>query len=270
MSALRAYAGIFRMRLIAGMQYRTAAWAGVATQFFWGFMQLMVFAAFYRSGAGNAPMPFDQLADYIWLRQAFLALLMLWMQDNELLDHIVSGHVAYELCRPYRLYSFWFCRLAATRIAGTLLRFLPILCITGFLPEPYRMHLPAGPAAAGLFLLALFFALVLVLAVSMFIYLLTFVVLSPNGVRLFIGVTGEFLMGAYVPVPLMPDRLRAVVEVLPFRYMADFPFRVYSGGLTQAEVWNGIVVQIVWTIVLIAAGMAGFRLIQRRIVVQGG
>lgn len=260
------------MRLIAGMQYRTAAWAGVATQFFWGFMQLMVFAAFYRAGTGTAaePMPFAHLADYVWLRQAFLALLMLWAQDNELLDHIVSGHVAYELCRPYRLYSFWFCRLAATRIANTLLRFLPILCITGFLPEPYRMHPPADLRAGLQFCAALVLALLLVLAVSMFIYLLTFVILSPHGVRLFIGVAGEFLMGALIPVPLMPEKLRAVVEVLPFRYMADFPFRVYSGGLTQAEVWNGIVVQIVWTIVLIAAGMAGFRLIQRRIVVQGG
>lgn len=267
---MRGCLGIFRMRLIAGMQYRAAAWAGVATQFFWGFMQLMVFAAFYRSGGGEPPMPFGQLADYVWLRQAFLALLMLWMQDNELLDHIVSGHVAYELCRPYRIYFFWFARLAATRIANTALRFLPILCITGFLPEPYRMHLPAGPEAAGLFLLTLLLALVLVVAVSMFIYLLTFVVLSANGVRLFIGVTGEFLMGAVIPVPLMPEGMQRVVNVLPFRYMADFPFRVYSGGIGGADAWAGIAVQTVWAVALVVLGACGFQAVQRRIVVQGG
>lgn len=267
---MNAYSGIFRMRLIAGMQYRTAAWAGVATQFFWGFMQLMIFAAFYRNSTGADPLPFNQLTDYIWLRQAFLALLMLWVQDNELLDQIVSGHVAYELCRPYRIYSFWFCRLAATRVANTALRFLPILCITGFLPEPYNMHLPPNPAAAALFLIALFLALLLVLAVSMFIYLLTFILLSANGVRLFIGVAGEFLMGAVVPVPLMPEKLQTVVCALPFRYMGDFPFRVYSGGIAGTEAWTGILIQTAWLTALVAAGLAGFRLIQQRIVVQGG
>lgn len=262
--------GIFRMRLLAGLQYRAAAWAGVATQFFWGFIQIMVFAAYYRSSQSEPPMPFSQLADYIWLRQAFLALIMLWAQDTELLDHIVSGHVAYELCRPYRIYTFWFSRLAATRIAKTTLRFAPILCVTGFLPEPYRMHLPADISSACLFVIALTMALILVVAVSMFIYLLTFLFLSANGVRLFIGVIGEFLMGALIPVPLMPEKLQHIVNILPFRYMADFPFRVYSGGITGAEVWTGMAIQATWAVILMATGLAGFKAMHSRIVVQGG
>lgn len=262
--------GIFRMRFLATLQYRAAAWAGVATQFFWGFIQIMVFAAFYRSSASEPPLPFEQLADYVWLRQAFLAMLMLWSQDNELLEHIVSGHVAYELCRPYRIYTFWFSRVAAVRIAKALLRCIPIFCITGFLPEPYRLHLPANPGAAGLFVITLVLALLLVVAVSMFIYLLTFLFLSANGVRLFIGVIGEFLMGALIPIPLMPEKLQNIVTLLPFRYMADFPFRVYSGGITGTEAWTGIAIQIAWTIILVAAGLAGFRAMNSRIVLQGG
>ena len=81
------YIGIFRMRLIAGMQYRAAAWAGIATQFFWGGIELLVYAAFYRS-SGQAPMPYGQLADLVWMRQAFLALVMLWAQDGELLETV--------------------------------------------------------------------------------------------------------------------------------------------------------------------------------------
>lgn len=267
---MKGYLGIFRMRLLAGLQYRAAAWAGVATQFFWGFIQLLVFAAFYRSSNSEPPMPFAQLADYIWLRQAFLALLMLWAQDNELLEHIVSGHVAYELCRPYRVYSFWFSRLVATRIAKTALRCGPILCFTLFLPEPYRLHFPADPGTMLCFVLALALALTLVAAVSMFIYLLTFIFLSANGVRLFIGVIGEFLMGALIPVPLMPEKLQRIVTLLPFRYMGDFPFRVYSGGITGTDIWAGMAIQAGWAVVLIVAGLAGFRAMHTRIVVQGG
>lgn len=265
-----AYAGIFKMRLVAGMQYRAAAWAGVATQFFWGFMQLMIFAAFYRSAITAAPMPFEQLADYIWLRQAFLALVMLWAQDLELLDMIASGHVSYELCRPYRLYAFWFCRLLAVRLANTALRCLPIMIVTGLLPEPYRFHLPADWTAGGLFLISLTLAVVLVVAVSMFIYLLTFITLSPNGSRLLIGVTGEFLMGAVIPIPFMPETMRAAMNWLPFRYMSDLPFRIYSGGIAGEQAWREIAAQAGWIALLVAFGILGFRRILRRIVVQGG
>lgn len=265
-----AYAGIFRMRLIAGMQYRAAAWAGVATQFFWGFMQLMVFAAFYRSSTSAAPMQFGHLADYIWLRQAFLALVMLWAQDQELLETIATGHVSYELCRPYRLYSFWFCRLLAVRLSNTLLRCFPIMFATFLLPEPYRFHVPPGWEAGGMFILSLALAVLLVVAVSMFIYLLTFLTLSPNGSRLVIGVTGEFLMGAIIPIPFMPEWMQRAMDCLPFRYMADLPFRIYSGDIAGAAAWRDVGVQIVWIAALTALGAFCFRRVTGRIVVQGG
>ena len=44
---MRVYASVLKLRLLIGMQYRAAALAGVATQFFWGFISIMVFEAFY-------------------------------------------------------------------------------------------------------------------------------------------------------------------------------------------------------------------------------
>ena len=104
---MRTYLAIFRMRLIAGLQYRAAAWAGVATQFFWGFMYIMIYQAFYASSQTQPPMAWPQLVSYMWLPQAFLAIIMLWWQDGDLLAGISSGQVAYELCRPYNLFIFW-------------------------------------------------------------------------------------------------------------------------------------------------------------------
>ncbi len=47
-----------------------------------------------------------------------------------------------------------------------------------------------------------------------------------------------------IPVPLMPTWLQNIVVVLPFRYTADFPFRVYSGHIPQNEAVLGIVIQL--------------------------
>ena len=264
-----AYWAIFRMRLIAGMQYRAAAWAGIATQFFWGGIELLVYAAFYRSASAPTPIAYKQLADLIWLRQAFLALVMLWMQDNSLLDMVVKGDVAYELCRPLDLYSFWFARLLGLRLSRAALRCMPIILIAALLPEPIRFHMPPSPEAAVCFLLALAFAAFLVVALSMFIYLLTFITLNSYS-RLIISVASDFLMGALIPIPLMPDSLQRFLALLPFRYMADFPFRVYSGHIAGIEALTGLGIQLCWILFLTISGSLAFRGIQKRLVVQGG
>ena len=43
---MKKYLSFFRMRFHMGLQYRTAAIAGMTTQFVWGFMEILVFRAF--------------------------------------------------------------------------------------------------------------------------------------------------------------------------------------------------------------------------------
>ena len=269
-NGMRPYLAIFKIRLIAGMQYRAAAWAGVATQFFWGTIQLLVFRAFYESSNAVAPMSLDQLADLIWLRQAFLALVMLWSMDNELLELIASGNVAYELARPLSLYSFWFSRVLAFRIARTVLRCFPIFIIAFLLPDPWGFHLPRDLQALALFIPSLVLAAFIAVALSMIICLLTFVSLNPSGARLLLGVAGEFLMGGIIPIPFMPPLLQRITALLPFRYTADFPFRVYSGHIAGTEALLGLAAQLFWLLTIVGLGLWGFRAAMKRLVIQGG
>ena len=267
---MKSYLAVFRMKFIAGLQYRAAAWAGVATQFFFGFVFIMIYLAFYRSSASAPPMPLAQLISYMWLQQAFLAIIMLWAQDGDLLDQISNGQIVYELCRPYSLFSFWYARLLATRLSSALLRCVPILAVTFFLPAPYRMNPPASILAGLWFFASLILGLVLVVAISMFIYILTFITLSPVGSRFAVTVASEFLMGAVVPVPLMPVWLQHVVSFFPFRYTSDLPFRVYSGNIAGSDGIIQTLIQLAWIAGLIAAGQLAFRRVMRRIVIQGG
>ena len=56
---MKKYLSFFRMRFLMGLQYRAAAAAGVVTQFTWGFMELLVFRAFYQADASAFPMSFE-------------------------------------------------------------------------------------------------------------------------------------------------------------------------------------------------------------------
>jgi len=275
MEALKPYLAIFKIRLIAGMQYRAAAWAGIATQFFWGSIQLIIFHVFYQSSGmydpGAAPpMSFRELADFIWMRQAFLALIMLWSMDNELLELIAGGNVAYELARPLSLYSLWFTRILAFRIARTALRCFPIFIVAFFLPGNWGFHLPPGVSAFIMFIPAIIMAALITTALSMFVCNLTFITMSPLGARVAVGAVVEFLMGAYIPIPFMPPLLQKVCNILPFRYTADFPFRVYSGNISGAEAYLGLGLQVFWVHALIGLGILGFKSALKRLVIQGG
>lgn len=264
------YYAMFRMRLIEGFQYRAAAIAGVATQFFFGFMFVMVYRAFYASTTVPQTMTLEEVVSYLWLKQAFLALCTVWAQDDDLLDSIVNGTVAYEYCRPYDLYGFWFSRVLAMKLSAVLLRCFPILIITGFLPAGYRMNPPAGPLALLLFVISLALGLVITIAVSMFIYLSTFLTLNARGSKLMLSMIADFFSGMMIPILLMPDWLQPLVKSLPFAYMADVPFRVYSGNIPAGEAGQGILIQLVWIVLLMGLGFACFSRIQKRIVVQGG
>jgi len=195
---------------------------------------------------------------------------MLWSMDNDLLDMIASGSVAYELTRPLELYTFWFARILSYRISRTALRCLPIFVVAFLLPGAWGFHLPASLQAFALFVPALVLAALLATALSMVTCLITFVSLSPHGARLLLGVAGEFLMGGVIPIPFMPPALRLVTALLPFRYTADFPFRVWSAGITGSEALLGLGVQVFWLAALIVLGLMGFRAAQKRLVIQGG
>ncbi|TCL63355.1 ABC-2 type transport system permease protein [Hydrogenispora ethanolica] len=267
---MKAYLAVLKLRLINGLQYRTAALAGIATQFFWGFLFIMIYEAFYSQNPAAPAITLRQLVSYIWLQQAFLAFIMIWFRDQELLNLITSGNVAYELCRPAGIYGLWFSKLLAQRLAAALLRCFPILIAASLLPQPYRLIPPPDPAALGLFVIALILGLLVLVALSMFMYLSVFVTMSPAGSLMVFSTVGEFLAGMVIPLPLMPERLQRLVYLLPFRLTADLPFRIYSGNIPVGEAWRGIGIQLVWLAALVILGRWALGKVLRKVVIQGG
>ena len=267
---MKAYYSLFKMRLLKGLQYRTAALAGLSTQFFWGFMYIMIFEAFYSSTSAPQPIPLRQLIQVLWLQQSFLVFIMLWFRDSELMNLIVSGNIAYELCRPANLYSFWYAKLIAQRLSGALLRCFPIILVASLLPYPYSFSLPPSITAFLLFIITLTLGLALIVSISMLIYISIFYTMSPTGSLLIFGVFGEFFSGLIIPVPLMPDLLRKIVYLLPFRYASDLPFRIYAGNIGTREAVISIGVQLLWIVMLVSLGRLWMNKALRRVVIQGG
>jgi ABC-2 type transport system permease protein len=264
------YLAIFRIRFIGALQYRAAAAAGMATQFAWGFMEIFAFAAFYRADPAAFPMEFSQTVSYIWMQQAFLALFMMWFWENDIAASITEGSIAYEMVRPVDLYSRWFCQAAANRLARAMLRCAPILIVAFVVPEPYRMTLPPNLGQLFLFLFSAALSFGVVVAFSMLMYISLFYTLSPAGVRIIVAVLSDFLAGATIPLPFFPERIRGVLELLPFASMQNMPLRIYSGNIAGAQALRGVMLQLFWLVALLLAGRLGMRRALKKVIVQGG
>lgn len=266
---MKAMMGIMRLRFTAGLQYRAAALGGLATQFFWGALLVLSFDALYRSG-GAQPMSLAETTTYIWLQQAFLALLSSWIWEGEIFDSIESGGFAYELCRPADLYAVWFARSAAGRLSAALLRCLPILLLAVFLPAPYGLMLPPSLAAFGAFLLSLVLSWLVMVSLCVLGYVFSCRTLSPRGVKLaMISVIG-FLAGEIVPLPFFPKGVREVLSLLPFGACQNVPLRIYSGNIAGASLVQAILLQVFWLAALVLAGRYLLGRVLNRAQLQGG
>lgn len=267
---MKTYWSFFRLRFMMGLQYRAAALAGVFTQFFWGAMNILMYHAFYESDPSAFPMTLEATVTYVWLQQALLALFAAWMIEHEIFDDIRSGNVAYELCRPIRVYDMWFARSVANRLSRAALRCAPILLVAAFLPAGYGIGAPASVRHFVLFLLTGGLGFLVTVAFFMLVYALTFYTISPNGLRILITSVSEFFAGGVIPLPFFPERVRAVFELLPFASMQNVPLRIYSASMTDAQMGRAIALQVFWLAALVLAGRWLCAAALRRISVQGG
>lgn len=266
----KSYASLLRIRFINTLQYRTAALAGIATQFGFGFMFISQYLAFYRTNPSIFPMEITQVVSYIWVQQAFLALFMTWFFEGEIFSAITSGQVAYDLVRPMDLYGKWYCQCVGSRLAKAVLRCFPILIIGFLLPKPYTLLLPSDIKQLVLFFISSILALGVVTSFSMLIYVATFYTLSPVGLRIIASVFADFMSGSIVPLPFFPEGFRQAAELLPFAAMQNMPLRIYSGNISGMEVFNGIGFQLIWLFTLIVIGKLWMKRALKRIILQGG
>jgi ABC-2 type transport system permease protein len=271
---VRPYLAIFAARFLMMLQYRAAALAGIATQFWFGAIMIMALSAFYTSGGGSASITLAEAITYIWLGQAFLGLLP-WNVDPEIVLMMRTGNVAYERLRPVDTYFYWLARAMAWRAAATLLRSIPLLIVTSVLFELVGLGdwslrpLPSFEALA-LFALSMVAVVFLSSAITTLLNISVVWTISGQGVNVITNSLVLILSGMVVPLPLFPDWAHPVLFIQPLAGLVDIPYRIYFANLSGGEALGGIALQVSWTMVFIVFGRLLMTHTMRRVQVQGG
>ena len=263
---MKAYLSVFRMRRQMETQYRGAVLGGIICQAFFGIVLVAIYRALYM-GKPQA-IPLSHITTYVWLQQAFFRMLL--ANDPELQDKIRTGAIAYDLCRPLHLYGYYYSRILAQKLTGSVLRALPMLVFAALLPEGWGLCLPASVPALLAALLALAVGLFCVSALENITMAFTMRTLDPRGMQALLNMLMMTLAGNILPLTLFPDRWQRGITLLPYAQMLDAPIRLYTGEYVLGRTPEVLLIQTAWTAILILLGCAFWNINQKKLIIQGG
>ncbi|MFI6674874.1 ABC-2 family transporter protein [Kribbella sp. NPDC050470] len=192
-----------------------------------------------------------------------VALLTASFENHTFAQAIYSGDVSAALLRPQPVVIGPLGENLAIRLWMFLLG-IPLLVLVGFTmgvsfaPLALLAALPAVVLAA-----ILHFLFVWTLAMAAFWTERVHAVVAFGAVLIFL------LGGTAAPNALLPEPLRTIAQLLPFRSMLGFPAELAAGTLTLADAAAGYAIAVVWTVALGGCAVGAWRLGIRRYTTVG-
>ena len=105
--------------------------------------------------------------------------------------------MAYELIKPINLYWMWFSKTISSRMAGALMKCVPILLIVPFLPGGLNLNGPASIEAFLLFATTLFIGMFIISAIINLFYISIFYTMTSKGITSIFYALLEFFGGRF-------------------------------------------------------------------------
>ena len=260
------YFTVFKMRLRMELQYRGAMIGGICCQMFFGLILVALYRALYAGKPQSVPI--ENVATYVWLQQAFFRMML--ASDSELVDKIRSGDISYDLCRPVNMYGFYYARIMAQKLMGSLMRAVPMLVMAFMLPKGWGMCFPKTALGFLTAVPALLLGLLCVCALENITVAFTMITLDPRGMQGLLNLLMLTLSGNLFPLTLFPESWQKVITFFPYAQLLDAPIRLYTGEYVAGDALKVYALQSLWAVILVAIGAAMWNANRKRMIVQGG
>ncbi len=242
--------------------FRFALVSGLVTNTFFGLIRTAVFLAVYRERDTIADLDVADAVTYVWVLQSIFAVMWApWLQ--ELPTRIRSGEWTAELIRPGSLLGR---HLAydAGRTASILVLRAPVPLMVAAIV--FDLRLPTDSLGVLAFVTSLVIAGFAATTVRFLIGSIAFWTPDFRGVYALVFGPLYLLSGFVIPVEFFPGALRDLAVAGPLSALLRAPVAVAAGR----EVLASLVLQVLWTGVLVATCALVLDRATRRMVVFGG
>ena len=163
----------------------------------------------------------------------------------DIAEGIRNGKLSMLLVRPVHPWGVWLAGDSAWRILR-LFMVTPVLLLALALLGGEVRFPSLTPASATALTVALILAYALCWSIKICLGMAGFWLLDITGLSTLVDVVVYLVGGTLVPLDLLPAPLRAVADVLPFKYVYYFPLSVALGRVDGVEILGGLAIQAGW------------------------
>lgn len=247
--------------------YRSQVWGELLARMVWIMAVIGIWQSIFADKGQIAGVNLAEMITYSMLAGVVLNAWR-WRQFSRTFDeHMKSGDIAIFLLKPLNYPLMMLAnecgRLAYILVTNVLPVGLFVIVFYGLLPPPSPWH---GLLFMAFFLLSFLIMFLLATVIGLFAF------------YLHRGESLEFLMqglvmlfsGSLVPLWFFPDAVQPFVHMLPFAWVGFHPAAVYLGKVGIGEALWLLGLGIGWVVVLTSLAGAVWRMINRRLVVNGG
>jgi viologen exporter family transport system permease protein len=232
-------------------------------------ISMVVFVFFWRAVYANtaslAGLALETTLAYILLARIFQPLAEFNM-INEFGYHLSEGGIVHVLLRPLDVQLSYYVTALAT-LATALVRHLPLALVATIF---FGLRWPADPAVWAVFILSAILGRSVLFCLDWIFGCLTFYTTEIWGLYIVVSALALVLTGGLVPLDMMPDWLRHIVQSTPFSQAIYVPVSLLSGLTPLADAPRLLLGQALWLAGMLVLSRLVFRLAIRTVTVQGG
>ena len=252
---------IFRIALEERLAYRGDFALGTLMRFLPIITQIFLWWAVFESvGSGSADTnrlagySFQEMVAYYLLSMLGRAFSSMPGLASTVAKQIREGESKKYVIQPIDLGGFMLLGRVAHKIAYYTIATLPFALVF-FLCRGYFSGWPS-PDVLLAFIISLLLAFLLGFFLDLCIGLIGFWFLEVSSLLFIYMLLNFFLSGHMFPLDLLPTPWNAVVDYLPFKYLAYFPAAIFLGKVPTDELWTQVGIDFIW--VLVMMGVARF------------
>lgn len=254
LSSLEKYRHAFLVGLQSNLVYR---WNFGVRGFFSLFHLTGIFilwsAAFMGAEGQIGGFSFSQTLTYFVTLLFLQFFISAFNEDYQISEEIRNGLINQFLLKPINYFGYRFSIFAAARLVSGGLILIPLLCAYPLLHS--HLSFPHEFWRLGLGLPAMFLSAVIQFSIAYCFGMLSFWFLEIQGFIILSYAIETILGGQMFPLDLLPAGVYQVARFLPFFYQMYFPAAILTGRISDVSVvLQGLLIQVLWAVVLLALG----------------
>jgi ABC-2 type transport system permease protein len=246
--------------------YRTNTIIHILTSFIYLFVTVSIWSALYKGKEVVDGISLKEMLTYVLMVQ-FVKTLVRLSVSKYVADRASSGIISIDFIRPVSLKMCAISDSLGSALFNVIIFAAPMVImgsiVWGFLMPTYFYQWI-------FFVLSLFMAVILYSTMEYIMGLTAFWTKTNFHISWIVGSFMTLFSGSNIPLWFYPKPIRAIADLLPFKYFIFEPINIFLGKVTSGQALNIILLQLIWLVILLMVERVMWNFAQRVVTVQGG